>query len=771
MKILEIFPWSIWDNYLSSSVNSDFNSILHQKWIKYCNSYFITNKDNKISIRNFITSNTENGIIYMRKLYDRLYNNNISYSESSDKKIFRQELEKSVYVNLKNIFYLQLKKPWINELWIVWNYNNSSRIFQQFFEEISDIIGNNETVRIDFSYWYTNYSKLWKNIVFWWKLFLINNEIEKEELFWSFTDKLEFIKFSLKVSSNSKRFNEIIKILRKNLEVYSNKFNSYKINKKNWSFLNLKNKLQIDTLISHSLNIPIYNNFSINNKSRIIEYWSETTNNSLIKGNNKWYDIILWKVYKNNVIENKELLILDDTILKNKHSIVIWQSWSGKSYTLAPIIAQRVIKSNKEFDVYNKYWDKIIVLDPHSSFWTNITDIIKKYKAFDNNCNIKKILYSKNKEDWFSYKKLVFNPLFIKNLNYFLNNNEKFNEILNYHSDSILASIKGFYSEWDFGARNQNLLKNFVSFFIVINVLKYKRYLELKNKENITENEKEELLSNSIMLSIWDIVDILVWILQNWTLESNIFDYLKILLNNSNKVLSNLWEKFKKDIEYIVTITKKEKNYIESTINKLEIFRNSLYKTFGACSLINYTLDLQDLFLKNSNNTEFISFDFWDYSSKEKSIISNFIMTYSYYFWVSRDLFNEKLWEIYIYIDEVNSILSSQNSVENLKNLFYEIRKYKINLNLFYQNSKQKGFDDLYSNTGYVITFSNSWEEVDYIINDFNSWTKQIINSNDIINLSRWVFYILLKLNDKNITLYCQWLDFNNKRDFNNIIS
>ncbi len=766
---LEIYPWKINNNYLSSSINNDLNSILNQEWIIYNNSYVLVNYNNKTTIRNFISSNNEKWLIYMKKVYDRLYNWDISYSNNFNKKILEKNLDNVFYVKLDKLFYFQIKKPWINELDTNNNYNSSSRIFKQIFEEASYVLNDWDVIKIDFEYRKTNYSKLWKNIAFWLKM-LFKNQMENEELFSTFTDKLEFVECYIKISTNSSKFDEIKDITKKNFQVYKSKNNSFRLSKKKWSFLKLKNKLQIDSLISLSLLIPIHNEFSINNKSKIIPYWLDITSNNLLKKQNENYEVILGKIYKNNIIENKDYLILDDNKTKNKHSIVIWQSWSWKSYSLSPIIAWRIIKSIKEFDYNKKYWNKILVLDPHSSFWNNITNIIKKYEQNNKVNNFKKIIYSRSYDDWYSCKKLLFNPLFVKDLWNYINNEDTFLDILNYNSDTILSAIKWFYDENSFWARNQNLLKIFINFLIILNLLKYENYKKSKEKYNLNDKEKQELLNNSMLFSIWDIIDILLELLQNQKLKDDIFDWLKILLNHENIFLQKIWDNFKNNVDYLIEITKKDKTFIESTINKLEIFKNSLYKTFWWCSFINYTLDLQDLYLENSNKVEFINFDLWDFSSKEKSIISNFLMSYSYYSWVKRDLFDKKLWEIFIYIDEVNSVLSSQNSIENLKNLFYEIRKYKINLNLFYQNSKQKGFNDLYSNTWYIITFSNSKDEVDYLIWDFNSWSISEINPNDIINLNRWSFYILLKTINKNITLSCDWLDFNNEEDLKNII-
>lgn len=545
MFTLEKFPWSTLDNNLSSSINSDLNSILSQIWIVYYSNYFLINENWKKIIRNFIWSNDEKWLIYMKKFYDRLYNGDIAYSKNFDNSIFNKKLDKSFYIKLDSLFYLQLKKPWINELDTQWNYNSSSRIFKQIFEESLELLDDWEVIRIDFEYQKTNYSKFWKNIVFWLKSLFINNELELEELYSSFSDKLKFVEFYIKISTNSQKYKDIRDIAYKNFQVYENKFNKYKLENSKWSFLKLKNKIQIDSLISHSLIIPIHNHISLNNKSKLIPYWIDITNNNFLKNQNKNYEIIIWKVFKNNIIENKDFLILNDNQLKNKHSIIIGQSWSWKSYSLSPIIASRVIKSIKEFNYDKKYWDKIIVIDPHSSFWNNITNIISKYEKNNKVNNFKKTIYSKNFDDWIEYKKLIFNPLFVKDLSSYLDNEDKFLDLLNYNSDTILSAIKWFYDENAFWPRNQNLLKFFLNFLIILNLLKYENYKAIKNKESLDDIEKDDLLNNSMLYSIWDIVDILLELLQNQRLKDNIFNWLKELLNNKNFILQKLWENFK----------------------------------------------------------------------------------------------------------------------------------------------------------------------------------------------------------------------------------
>lgn len=780
-KTIEVFSWLISDNYLSWAVTTDINSFAHQKRIKYKHNYILINENWENRIRNFIWSNNEKWLIFLKKTLDRLYNWDISYSKHFNNEILNKKLNKEFYIKLDNLFYYQIKKPWINELTTEWNYNSSSRIFKQILEESIDIINEWDIINIELVYWYTNYSKLWKNIVFWKKM-IFQNYQENEELFSSFTDKLNFVEFYIKIYTNSDKIKEIKDIAKKNIDTYKSKYNSYTISDKKWSFLKLKNKIQIDSLISHSLCIPINNEYSINNKSKIINYGLDVTSNNLLKKQNDNCEITLWKIYKNNVIENKDYLVIKDKLLKNQHSLIIWQSWSGKSHSWAWIIAWKIIKSIKEFNYDKKYWDRIIICDPHSAFWNNIADIIWKYQLKNKVDNYSSTMYQKKvlnnsnnlnkKWDIIQYKDLIFNPLFNTKLENYLNDKQLFLSELNLYSDNILNSIKWYFDESAFWARNQNLLKKIIEIFIVFNLVKYNKYRELIKKNTLTQEEKNILDKESIFFSIWDIINILVELVQDWDFREDIFDSIKDLINNSNTILEDLWENFFKYLEYLKLIVKSDKSFIESTINKLWVFSSSLYRTFWWwVHFTLYTINLEELYLKNSNKTDLIIFDLWDYSWNEKSIISNFITTYSYNFWTKRDLTDSRLWEISIYIDEVNSVLSSSNSIEVLKNLFFEIRKYGINLNLYYQNSKQKWFYDLYSNAWYIITFSNSKDEIDFLLWDFNSWTNTKIKANDIINLNRWSFYILLKTINKNLTLYCDWLDFNNQEDFTNIIS
>ena len=140
----------------------------------------------------------------------------------------------------------------------------------------------------------TKYSKLLKNIVFWFKSLFINNELELQELFSSFSDKLKFVEFYIKISTNAKKYKDIRDIAYKNFGVYENKFNKYKIEDSKSSFLKLKNKIQIDSLISHSLIIPIHNDISINNKSKKTMYlcgFKKIRDNLLIRG---WKIIKMW---------------------------------------------------------------------------------------------------------------------------------------------------------------------------------------------------------------------------------------------------------------------------------------------------------------------------------------------------------------------------------------------------------------------------------------------------------------------------------------------
>lgn len=769
MFTLEIMPWKINEIFQLSSINSDLNSILHQKWLIFKNIFILENINWNVYLKQFIESNKETWINFIKGFYDKLFNWDISYSRNSQQWKIDYNNYKKLNISLEKPFYFQLKKPWVEEL-SSWNYTYSSRVIKEIIEEFKDYLEENEKVIFEFEYWYTTYSKIMKNIFYWIKMFF-QNQAENEELFWSFTDKLEFVKFNFSIYNNSKNHEKLKEVVRKNLWVYWNKFNRYAINNTSF-FRNLYQKIQIDTLVSQSLNIPIQNNISKNNKTRIIPYWRNIIENNMIKTKEKNDWVIIWKINKDNIKENKKLLCINKNDLKNSHQILVWGSGSWKSYSSCSMTCWEIFKTIENKKV-NDYWSKFILIDPNTSLLLNINKVLKEYKKPNIN-NLEIINYSKTKNDNLTNSKaLVFNPLLLKDLYDYNANNDKFIDILNLHTETILESIKWTFDNSSFGANNQEILSVMLEFLILLNDEKYSKYREFSkiDNSNFSKKQIEEYEESLMLFSIWDIVDILTWMLLNNKLLSPFDDLLSNIITKWWFIWKK-WEFILEKMEYFLTLSKKDVALFNSTINKLKIYKDSLRKTFWSWNIWNITLDLKDLFLKNENITHFIWFDLWDFSQKEKEIITSFIINYSYYFWTKRDQFNKNLWQINLIIDEFWSLVWWENIISSLWKSMAQTRKFKLSYSLYYQDlTSQKWVREIYENIWYIIVFSISDKQAEFLINDLNSWSNVILEKKDLINQNRWEFKILLKTKNENITLSGEALDFNNQNELKIILN
>lgn len=769
MFTLEIIPWKINEIFQLSSINSDLNSILHQKGLIFKNIFILENINWNVYLKQFIESNKETWINFIKWFYDKLFNWDISYSRNSQQWKMDYNNYKKLNISLEKPFYFQLKKPWVEEL-SSWNYTYSSRVIKEIIEEFKDYLEENEKVIFEFEYWYTNYSKIMKNIFYWLKMFF-QNQTENEELFSSFTDKLEFVKFNFSIYNNSKNHEKLKEVVRKNLWVYGNKFNRYVINKTSF-FRNLYQKIQIDTLVSQSLNIPIQNNISKNNKTRIIPFARNIIENNMIKTKEKNDWVIIWKINKDNIKENKKLLCVNKNDLKNSHGLLVWGTGSWKSHSSVTMNCGEIFKSveNKKT---NDYWSKFILVDPNSSLLLNINKVLKEYKKPNLN-NLEIVNYSKTKnENITNSKTLVFNPLLIKDLYNYTDNNDKFIDILNLHTETILESIKWTFDNSSFWANNQDILIIMLEFLILLNNEKYSKYKDFSkiDNSNFNKNQIEEYEESLILFSIWDIVDILSWMLLNNKLLSPFDDLISNIITKWWFVWKK-WEYILEKIEYFLTLSKKDVALFNSTINKLKIYKDSLRKTFGSWNIWNITLDLKDLFLKNENITHFIWFDLWDFSQKEKEIVTSFIINYSYYFWTKRDQFNKNLWNINLIIDEFWSLVWWENIISSLGKSMAQTRKFKLSYSLYYQDlTSQKWVREIYENIWYIIVFSISDKQAEFLINDLNSWSNVILEKKDLINQNRWEFKILLKTKNENITLSWEALDFNNPNELKIILN
>lgn len=782
---LKILNWKINNEFLLSSINSDLNSIFHQKWEIYKNNYFLYNQENNLFIEQFIWSKTRNWLNYIINFLNKLYWWDISYSSKIDNDLFNKKYDKIYSISLKNLFYFQLKKPWIAWDWLWEAYQSSSRIIEDIFKDFKDFLHDWEILNISLEYWYSNYSNLLRKILYRFKE-IFHDFQYIEELNSSFSDKLEFLEFDFIIKTNSKNSQILEKIIKKNLDVYNNKFNGYKLNKWNLYLSNFYKKVQIDTLIAHGTILPVKSNFTQINESKIIPISNTIIKNDLIKKDDKskWYEILLWKAFKTNIIENKVYLKQKEELQKNNHILLIWWSWSWKTFWNASNKASKIIHSiieNKlsfENDKITKYWDTHIIIDPHSNYIPHIDSIINSFRSKENiktlDDNFYEINYT-NKVEKNKDRVLIFNPLFCSSLLDIKEKNE-FRNKLNLHIEANLESLKWYYSDWDFWSKNQDILVKLFLFLIICNLIKFQNYKDLKEiyKKNwkFSDEEYEKYYKNSKLFTLWDINKVLVWFIKTKTLENEYIFYLKQINNSNNIIIQDYFKEISEDIDLLIDKSKLRWEF-DSTLNKLAIFWKNwfLYKTFWGDILNEYTLDLEKLFLENSYKTKYISFSLWRYSSKEKSIISNYLMTYSYTFWTKRDFLDPKLWKIYFTIDEFSSLIKWKNIIDTLWKVFAEIRKYGLWYELITQSFQQKWIEDIVNNIWVFQIFSINSQDINFIIEQLNSTNNTIkLTIEDIANLKRWQFILHSKLINGNVTITCESMNYQDKNDLKEII-
>jgi hypothetical protein len=171
--------------------------------------------------------------------------------------------------------------------------------------------------------------------------------------------------------------------------------------------------------------------------------------------------------------------------------------------------------------------------------------------------------------------------------------------------------------------------------------------------------------------------------------------------------------------------------------------------------------------LKNDyQRTNIHFFDLWDFTQKEKAIVSSFILAYSYHYGTVRDHKNKKnLTKTSIWIDEADVILNWANILSIVASELSQIRKFWFKFSFFYQSVDQEAFKLIYPNTGFMLVFSVDNKQFDLIWPDLNSWCfwKQL-EAKDIINNQRWRFYGFFKfVNWGNVTILIEGFSMNIK--------
>lgn len=280
--ILEVFTWEINQEILLSSLNTDINNLvsIDQKKEIYENNIILTNKNWKKVIRNFIWSKKLTWLTFLKSIYDKLYNE-ISYSNKIEYDLFGDDnYNNFININLKNSYVLNVKKPGLDDF-DDRKYKTSFSVIN-FLNEFSEFLEEWEYLKFTFSYKYTNTSNIYKNFIYNIKSVWMN-EKKEEELFSSYTDKINYFMFDINISTNTKKRKVLVNMIKKSFNNYQNWFNKFNISTSRFTipitFFDIYSKLQVDFLIWWWLFFLINNQYSKKWK-KIITY-----NNNLIEKN------------------------------------------------------------------------------------------------------------------------------------------------------------------------------------------------------------------------------------------------------------------------------------------------------------------------------------------------------------------------------------------------------------------------------------------------------------------------------------------------------
>lgn len=267
--ILETFVSEVNEELLLSFIYTDINNLvsIDQKNEIYENNIIFSNKNWNKTINNFISSKNLTWLKFLKWIYDKIYKIT-SYSNKVDEKLFDDNnYNFFINVNLKNSYIFTVKKPGLDDFNET-KYKTSFSVLN-FFNDFSDFLEDWEIIKFTFNYKYTHTSRIYKNILYNIKSLFLNNQKE-EELFSSYTDKINYLLFNINISTNTKNKDILIKIIKKTFNNYENYFNKFHIEYSNnhipITFFNIYSKLQVDFLIWWWLFFLINNNFSKKSK-------------------------------------------------------------------------------------------------------------------------------------------------------------------------------------------------------------------------------------------------------------------------------------------------------------------------------------------------------------------------------------------------------------------------------------------------------------------------------------------------------------------------
>ena len=755
--LLEVFPWVIPEEFILSSIKNELNALSYSH-STYTIHYMLSKEQDIPCIRQYIEASDSTWQSFLVNFYSKLYQQNISFIEKDSIPFSGIDWWYSIWLSSHYVF--QIKKPW--EIGLN-TFSSSSGIIENMMNEFSSLLHSGESIYFKFQFKPTIYSPFVKDILYSWKERNMGEEW-KLELESSFTEKLDFFLFDFHIQNNLDNQEVFQEILAKNLWIYEGKWNRYMYSYNEKYIPTLPDryrKSQVDQFLGHWLITLISSqNSAINgNFSKIIPVWQNILNNNGIVS---WDEVIqpaiLWKWYIGLIQNQKKYVALDKEKIKNPHSLILWATWSGKSFSTSQFLWFEWVKTIEE-DIHREVKSTQMTIDPHNSLSRGIYTVLgtfnteKNYK-YQSNFEVKEF-----SREWISQDSRIYNlPLQHIELSFnpldmgIISQKDERNLIKNIQKTSIacLEGIKGVYNDSSFWAQNEDIIGTWIKLFVLLN------YLRRKTEES------EEYKG---LYTLWDLHDLLVYIEQKWGVSPDIKAGLANALTHVNPVIQNLADQLKNKIQFFINQLQGSKNYLSSSINKLSEFAYSLSKSFWKWVYYKaYTLNLEDLYLINQIKTQILLFNLWDYENTEKNIIASFLLSYSYFFASQKNHLNPiKLARHTIVLDEASSLLNGGNIIQILWKCLAEMRKYGVSYSFMMQSIDQKGFQEIYPNVWFILLFSVDMRQWNMIKEDINSGISgAFINASDVINNKLGSFYAFFKFKEwGNSTILVEWLSMN----------
>lgn len=471
----------------------------------------------------------------------------------------------------------------------------------------------------------------------------------------------------------------------------------------------------------------------------------------------------IWFANNSNIEEDVSFLNLNLNWLKAQGVGIYWKSWVGKTFLVSSIVTS-LVKSSIETQLTPLNTlepDTFIMLDPHNS---NIPLILELYKKMlDNNKLYSReslsYLYSKNWKDnqkvffdWYTFhKKLIFNPIFSKELN---NNLDRFDIFYNF----IINWIKNYV--WDFSAfwaRNQSALEIVIKWYMLFNI------------------ENNNLWMNKIY-SLKDVYIFFDTLMQKISFPSYISEEFKKLINSKNEKIKSMWDELYNSFKSILNNIKENKLFYETAITKLSIF-NQIWETLGHNLLKeNLTLDFFKLITEKKIDVEIHLFNLEDFSSIERKLIQGFLNSGAYIFGALKNHLNKNLGYTYIFQDEFQSFLDlkwwKNYLINELEKITNEHRKKKVIFCLIFQFIVEE-LKELLNNFWIHFIFALPDYQSRIFTTNLTNWIKWNleITEKHIANLWRWEFYASIDTNTNWLcTIFWKSFNLNNEKHTNLLV-